>query len=144
MRLSPLVRQIAGQATQRKLPGPQIFEQPAVPRLTPPNNPFLPSLINAPTTLPPVLTSVDVNMKERFGVLKRIYYLGRSYFIFYKTGIKQSFKNISMRRYYKAQLQASLNRIMIPGSSNVDMTRSELQVCIRTRRDLRKLPRMDP
>ena len=141
MRPSPLWRQIAtGASTQTKLPLPPLYPAGSVPRLKPPQANFLPSLINCPTTLPPVLTITEVDKSKPWDVAKTIYYKAKSFYTFYKTGIKQFNSNRKIRKFLKNELMKSFNHIKIPGTANIVMSRSEFQMCIRTRRDWRKIP----
>ena len=141
MRPSPLWRQIAtGASTQTKLPLPRIYPATSVPRLKPPQANFLPSLVNCPTTLPPILTVTEVDKTKRWDVAKTIYYTAKSFYTFYRTGIKQFNSNRKIRKFLKNELMKSFNHIKIPGTSNIVMSRSEFQMCIRTRRDWRKMP----
>jgi hypothetical protein len=143
MRPSSLLRQVAtGASAQRKLPLPQIFSPGAVPRLKPSQADFLPSLINAPTTLPPVfITPKEADTKKGNAIAKQLYYTAKSYLTFYKTGIKQFNTNRKIRKFLKRELSKSFANIKVPGSATIDMTRSEFQLCIRTKRDWRKMPR---
>jgi hypothetical protein len=142
MRPSPLLRQIAQQQTQRKLPLPNFYPPASVPRLKPPQADFLPSLINCPTTLPPkFITPKEVDKTAWFGVGKALYHMGKSYYKFYKTGVKQAYSNRKIRKLLKGELMKSIVNINVPGSAIIAMSRSEFQMCIRTRRDWRKMPR---
>jgi hypothetical protein len=139
-----LLRQILGASAQRKLPLPTIYPAGSVPRLTPPRADFLPSLINAPTTLPPVfIPPPEVDSEQRWDVAKKLYYRARSYYKFYKEGVKQANSNRKIRKFLKSELMKSFAHINIPGTANIVMTRSEFQLCIRTKRDWRKMPCMD-
>src|SRR5271154_4648564 len=148
MRPTPLLRQLAANSTpQTKLPLPQIFPSGPVPRLRPAKANFLPSLVNAPTTLPPVLIpppKVELNGFMNFPLPKIYYYRWRSYYTFYKAGIKQVFANQRIRKVLKQELMKEFNHIQIPGSANIVMTRSEFQMLIRTKRDVRKMPCIRP
>jgi hypothetical protein len=147
MRPTGLLRQIAAGAssTQRKLPLPTLFQPDSVPRLKPPKADFLPSLINCPTTLPPVfLSPKQIDKTAWFAVARQLYHKAKSYYQFYKTGIKQATSNRKIRKFLKSELIRSVRNIQIPGSANIVMSRSEFQMCIRTRRDWRKMPCMCP
>jgi len=144
MRPTPLLRQLAANSTtQTKLPLPQIFSPGPVPRLTPPKADFLPSHINAPTTLPPALIpppKIDMDGFMKFPIPRILYHRAKSYYTFYKAGIKQVFANQKIRKLLKKEVMKGFNHIQIPGSANIVMTRSEFQMLIRTKRDVRKMP----
>jgi hypothetical protein len=143
MRPSPLLRQIAANAAsaQRKLPLPTIYPSAAVPRLKPPHAEWLPSLVNAPTTLPPsFITPKQVNKKEMWAVAKQVYHKAKSYYAFYKAGMQQFNTNRKIRRFLKRELMKQFTHIQIPGSATIVMSRSEFQMCIRTKQDWRKMP----
>ena len=121
MRPSPLLRQIAAstaripkstpqsssttsstassasipkQQPQRKLPLPQIFHSGPAARLRRATFDFLPSLVNAPTTLPPVfIAPVEADKQKWFATAKQTFYKLRSYYTFYRTGMKQFNQN---------------------------------------------------
>jgi hypothetical protein len=147
MRPSSLLRQIAaGTAAQRKFPLPNIYPSSSVPRLRPPHADWLPSLINCPTTRPPawITPEKEIDKKRFTWLIRTIYHLGRSYYLFYKQGLSQVNSNRRIRRDLLNELKKQLKHINVPGSANIVMTRSEFQLCIRTRRDWRKLPRTPP
>jgi hypothetical protein len=184
MRLSPLLRQISASTTripkaapkaapktssststststsipiQQKLPLPEVFDGHSKNRLRPPKSDFLPSLINAPTSLPPVFIKPEpADTKKWFSTAKDIYYKGKSYFVFYKTGLTQVKDNRyscrrergvnrrKIRKVLKAELMRQFKNIHIPGSSNIRICRSEFQMCLRTSRDLKKMPCNSP
>jgi hypothetical protein len=154
MRPTSFLRQVATAtrtSPQRKLPLPNIIPPNSVPRLKPPQADFLPSLINCPTTLPPIFISppkIDKTKdkdkpKKTFSweVAKFLYWTAKSYFTFYKAGISQANSNRKIRKFLKSELMKSFKYINVPGSANIAMTRSEFQLCIRTKRDWRKMPR---
>ena len=147
MRPSPILRQLAANiAPQRKLPLPQILPKSPVLRLKPRNEDYLPSIINAPTTLPPAMIPpkrVDLDTKGQwnFAIMRTVFYRAQSMFTFYRTGLKQAFENRKVRKKLKKELMKSFSHIKIPGSANIVMTRSEFQMMIRAKRDLRKMPR---
>jgi hypothetical protein len=127
---------------QAKLPLPPKFFDDQLPRLRPQNRDFLPSPINAPTTLPPELIAPkEVKNSEFNSIAKRLYYTAKSYYQFYKTGLKQFNQNRKIRTIIKNELYLNLKHIKIPGSGNLAMVRSEFQMMIRTKRDWRKMPR---
>lgn len=141
MRPTPLLWQIAGASAQRKLPLPTIYPAGSVPRLTPTRAGFLPSIVNASTTLPPVfIPPPEADTNQRWDVAKKLFYKARSYYKFYKEGIKQANSNRKIRKFLKSELMKSFAHINIPGTANIVMTRSEFQLCIRTKRDWRKMP----
>ena len=141
MRVSPLLRQMAaGASGQPKLPLPTFYPS-SIPRLRPSKEDFLPSVVNAPTTLPPVFIAPrEVKDSEINSIGKRVYYKAKSYYQFYKTGIKQFNHNRKMRNVLKRELMKNLTYIKIPGSGNIAVARSEFQLLIRTKRDWRKMP----
>jgi hypothetical protein len=143
MRPSLLLRQVAaGAPTMAKLPLPQIYPSNPVPRLKPPQEQFLPSIINAPTTLPPVFIEPKVaDPTAWWRHPKNRYWQAQSYFKFYRAGINQIRENRKIRKILKNELNKSLTNVNIPGSANVAITRSEFQMLIRTKRDSRKMPR---
>jgi hypothetical protein len=147
MRASPLLLQIAAAASkaqQRKFPLPNLFPAKKVRRLAPPGADYLPSLINAPTTIPPTLLPPEKLAEDGtlFATGRNWYWKAKSYFIFYKAGLKQFNQNRKVRKVLKKKLMASFKDINVPGSANIVMTRSEFQMLIRTRRDWRKMPSM--
>src|SRR5579859_8001776 len=144
MRPSSFLRSAAAGA-QRKLPLPTLYPPNPVPRLKPASAEFLPSLINCPTTLPPALIPPkEVDKKEWFAQAKGLYHLGKSYYQFYKTGVKQANSNRKIRKILKNELAKAIGHIRIPGSAVVAMTRSEFQLCTRTKRDWQKMPGTAP
>jgi len=144
MRPTSILRQLAANAHPKtKLPLPQILTPTAVPRLTPPTANFLPSLVNAPSTLPPVLIPppyIPLDGFMNFPLPRIAYHVAHSYYTFFKTGVRQVFANRKIRKQLKKELMKSFGNIQIPGTANIVMTRSEFQMLIRTKRDLRKMP----
>ena len=156
MRASPILRQLAANAARIPRPAPQSsltqqhhgklpLSDPVthvpIARLRRSQQDFLPSAINAPTTLTaPFIPKTDVDLKKWFGNGKDWYYKVRRYVIFYKTGVKQFNYNRKIRKVLKADLMKSLGNINIPGSSSIAMSRSEFQMCLRTRKDWQKMP----
>jgi hypothetical protein len=147
MRRSPLLLQVAAaaaKAQQRTLPLPNIYPTKNVPRLTPKGANYLPSLINAPTTIPPTLMPPEkfIEAGFLFATGRNWYYKLKSYYIFYKAGMKQFNHNRKARKVLKNKLMESFKFINIPGSATIVMSRSEFQMMIRTKRDWRKMPSM--
>jgi hypothetical protein len=147
MRPSPFLLQVtaaASKAQQRKLPLPNLFPAKTVNRLTPRGADYLPSLINAPTTIPPTLLPPEkfIEAGYLFATGRNWYWILKSYYVFYKAGLKQFNQNRKVRKILKKKLMESFKNINVPGSANIAMTRSEFQMMIRTKRDWRKMPSM--
>ena len=136
-------------AQQPKLPLPNLLSSSTTRRLRRPDQDFLPSTINAPTTIPPHFVIPKDDQHPRRGVLdfstgKLIYYKAKAYLVFYKTGLKQFNQNRKHRKKLKQQLMTQMGNIMIPGSAVVELCRSEFQMLVRTKRDWRKMPCKPP
>jgi len=142
MRPTALLRQVAaGAQTQRKLPLPDIGPSRHLLRLTQPSAGVLPSAINCPTTLPPVfIAPKEIDRTKHWAVAKIIYHKAKSYYQFYKAGIKQFNSNRKIRKILRPELMRQFKNINVPGSANIAMSRSEFQLMIRTKRDWRKMP----
>lgn len=142
MRTTALLRQaIAGAGAQRKLPLPTTYTSQTFLRLTQQATAFLPSPINVPTTLPPIfIPPKEIDRTKRWAVAKILYHRAKSYYQFYKAGIKQFNSNRKIRMLLKVELMKQFKNINVPGSANIAMTRSEFQLMIRTKQDWRKMP----
>jgi hypothetical protein len=149
MRPAPILRQVATAAASRaqprvqaKLPLPTVFPANTKKRLLPSKTPYLPSPVNCPTTFAPILglpTEVGTgwNATGKY-ILKQAW----AYLMFYKEGVQLTRRNMKVRKDLKKELLKSLKNVNIPGSQMITMTRSEFQLMIRTKRDMRKLPCM--
>jgi len=143
MRTTLILRQIAGGATQPKLPFPNAFTPAIVRRLQPADENWLPSLVNAPITLPPqLIPPQQVDPSALNAVARKLWRTAKSYIQFYKQGYKQWSSNRDIRKVLRRKLMSSMQFANVPGSSSVAMTRSEFQLLIRTKRDSRVMPRM--
>ena len=151
MRHSPILWQVAAAAArprakapipQQSLPLPTTFPTKTNIRLLPSKIALLPSPLNCPTTHPPVLTvAKQEDYTGWWSTGKYIIAKVNAYITFYKAGMKQTFDNMKLRKELKNELLKSLPNINIPGSSMITMSRSEFQMMVRTKRDMKKLPR---
>ncbi len=82
--------------------------------------------MNAPTTLPPKLEIPPRNENE--GTFKRLFHIGRGYWMFYKDGVTNIWRN----RKEAAKVQQIKNASQY--------SRAEFQLIRRTKKDFRKLP----
>ncbi|CCG83391.1 Putative uncharacterized protein [Taphrina deformans PYCC 5710] len=114
---------------------------------------FLPSRVNAPTTLPPPLVLPEARKPEEYR-LKYAYKVGKSYLQFYKTGFKQILGNRKTAKLIRARHVDDPILRSIPGT-NVDhktgqlitaahghdkLTRAEFQFIKRHAKDIKKVP----
>ena len=141
MRTTLILRQIAGAAAQPKLPFPKAFTPAVVARLQPPTENWLPSLVNAPITLPPqLIPPQEVDPSTVNAVVRKLWRIGKSYLQFYRQGYNQWRSNRDIRKVLRRELMRNIHFVRVPGSSSIAMTRSEFQFLIRTKKDSRKMP----
>jgi hypothetical protein len=98
------------------------------------------SPVNCDITRPPtfVIAEIPPRRFNAYGVY--LFRKARNYLTWYKDGFIQFVENANLRRVLKGELGKRLANLNIPGSAVIEMSRSEVQLMVRTRWDMRKFP----